>query len=72
MIMLLLFCIALIFHLMHRIILLLAHIRLFYTLDHTEPKSGIQAEQAQAESLTNLVWIKASPGASHPILDFYF
>jgi hypothetical protein len=72
MIMLLLFCIALIFHLMHRIILLLVHIRLFYTLDHTEPKSGIQAEQAQAESLTNLVWIKASPGASHPILDFYF
>jgi hypothetical protein len=48
---------------MHRIILLLAHIRLYYTLDHNEPKPGVQAEQAQVEGLTNLVWIKASPGA---------
>jgi predicted amidohydrolase len=39
---------------------------------HAEPEPGVQAEQAQAEGLTNLVWIKASSSASHPILDFYF
>jgi hypothetical protein len=50
---------------MHFIILLLAHLQLFYTLDHAEPKPGAQAEQAQAEEFTNLVWIKAYPGASH-------
>jgi hypothetical protein len=72
MIRLLLFCIALILHLMHCIILLLAHIRLFYTLDHAELKPEAQAEQAQAEEFTNLVCIKASPGTSHSILDFYF
>jgi hypothetical protein len=65
MIRLLLLCIVLILHLMYFIILLLAHLRLFYTLDHTEPKPGAQAEQAQAEEFTNLVWIKAYPGASH-------
>jgi hypothetical protein len=48
---------------MHYIILLLAHTRLFYTLDHVESKQEVQAEQAQAEDLTNLVWIKVSPGA---------
>jgi hypothetical protein len=48
---------------MHCIILLLAHMRLFYTLDHAEPELGVQAEQAQAEGLTNLVWIKTIPGA---------
>jgi hypothetical protein len=41
-------------------------------VDHVEPELGVQAEKAQAEGLTNLVWIKASSGASHPILDFYF
>jgi hypothetical protein len=55
MIRLLLFCIALILHLMHCIILLLAYIWLFYKLDHAEPKPGAQAEQAQAEEFTNLI-----------------
>jgi hypothetical protein len=32
-------------------------------LDHAESELGVQAEQAQTECLTNLVWIKASPGA---------
>jgi hypothetical protein len=41
-------------------------------LDHAELEPGVQAEQAQAEVFTNLVWIKASPRASHQILDFYF
>jgi hypothetical protein len=54
MIRLLLFCIALIFYRMHHIILLLAHIRLFYTLDHAELKPRVQAEQAQVEAITNL------------------
>jgi hypothetical protein len=39
---------------MHCIILLLAHTQLFYTLDHVESKQEVQAEQAQAEDLTNL------------------
>jgi hypothetical protein len=50
-------------------------------IDRAEPKTEVQVEQAQkayggpqAISCmdTNLLWIKASPGASHPILDFYF
>jgi hypothetical protein len=41
--------------------LLLAHIRLFYTLDHAEPGQGVQAEQAQAEEITNLVLDKGKP-----------
>jgi hypothetical protein len=57
---------------MHCIMLLLGHIQLFYTLDHAEPEPGVQAEQPQGEGLTNLVGIKASIGASHPILDSYF
>jgi hypothetical protein len=36
-----------------------------YMLDHAEPEPGVQAEQPQAEGLTNLVWIKASPGKSN-------
>jgi hypothetical protein len=55
MIRLLLFCISLIFQLMHCIILLLAHIWFFYTLDHAEPKLEVQAEQAQAKAVSNLV-----------------
>jgi hypothetical protein len=43
-------------HLMHCIMLALAHIQPFYELDqdHTEPKSEMQAEQAQVEAITNL------------------
>jgi hypothetical protein len=37
-----------------------------------EPKPGVQKEQAQAKGLTNLDWIKTSPGAPHSILDFYY
>jgi hypothetical protein len=40
-------------HLMHCIILFLAH-SCSCTLDHAEPKLEVQAEQAQAEDLTNL------------------
>ncbi len=55
----------------------LLHIR----VDHAEPESEFQAEQVQwvfggpqASSCedANIVVIKASPDASHPILDFYF
>jgi hypothetical protein len=35
--------------------LLLAHIRLFYMLDHTKPEPEVQVEQAHAEGLTDLV-----------------
>jgi arginine repressor len=61
-------------HLVHYIMLPLAHIRLFYALDqvHAESESEVQAEQVEVKEFTNLVWIKASPGASHSILDFYF
>jgi hypothetical protein len=46
-------------------LLLLAHIQPFYVLDQVrvEPKPEVQVEQAQVEATTNLVWIKASPGA---------
>jgi hypothetical protein len=53
------------------------HIR----LDHAEPKTEIQAKQvqlvfggSQASSCedVNMVVIKEIPGASHPILYFYF
>jgi hypothetical protein len=40
-------------YLMHYIILFLAHICL-YTLDHAEPESEVQVEQAQGEDFTNL------------------
>jgi hypothetical protein len=40
-------------HLMHCTILPLAHIHLF-TLGSAEPKSEVQAEQAQVEEFTNL------------------
>jgi hypothetical protein len=43
-----------------------------YTLGHVEPKSEVQAEQAQVEAITYHFLSKASPDASHPILDFYF
>jgi hypothetical protein len=43
----------------------LHHISLssYMTLNHTELEPGVQVEQAQAKDFTNLVWIKASPGA---------
>jgi hypothetical protein len=52
-------------HFMHCIMLTLAHIQPFHALDqaHVEPEPEVQAEQAQAEGFTNIVWIKASPGA---------
>jgi hypothetical protein len=49
-------------YLSHCIIWLLAHV-CSYVLDHKEPKFEEPTEQAQAEAITNLVWIKASPGA---------
>jgi hypothetical protein len=61
MIRLLLFRISLILHLMHCIILLLAHIRLFYMLDHVEPEPKVQVEQAQAQVVTNLVLDQGEP-----------
>jgi hypothetical protein len=51
---------------MHCIIWLLAHIRLFYTLDHIELKSGVQAEQAQAEVITNLALDQGKPQCITP------
>jgi hypothetical protein len=47
---------------MHYITLLLAQSCAF-VIDHAEPEFEELTEQAQAEDLTNLVWIKASPGA---------
>jgi hypothetical protein len=57
-------------HLMHCIMLPLAHVQLFYALDqvHVEPESEAQAEQAQVEAITNLDLDQGKP----PILDFYF
>jgi hypothetical protein len=54
-----------ILYFMHFIMLTLAHIQPFYALAqvHTEPVSKVQAEQAQVEAITNLVWIKVSPSA---------
>jgi hypothetical protein len=49
-------------------------------IDHVEPKTKIQVEQVHgvfkgpqtsSGGDTNLDWIKASPGASNPILDFF-
>jgi hypothetical protein len=40
-------------HLTHYIILLVAYLYP-YTLDYVEPELEVQAEQAQAEDLTNL------------------
>jgi hypothetical protein len=51
-------------HIMHCIMLFLAHL-CSYTLDHAEPKLEVQAEQAQAEDLTNLALDQGKPGASH-------
>jgi hypothetical protein len=52
-------------HFKNCIMLTLAHIQPFHALDraHVEPELKVQAEQAQAQGFTNLVWIKASPGA---------
>jgi hypothetical protein len=50
---------------MHCIILILAHIWLIYPLGHVyaELEPEVQAEEARVEAITNLAWIKASPGA---------
>jgi hypothetical protein len=52
---------------MHYTIMLLAHIWLICLLGHLyiEPKLEEPTEQVQAKEFTNLVWIKASPGASN-------
>jgi hypothetical protein len=52
-------------HLMHCTIILLAHIWLVYPLGHVCAESELEepTEQAQGEEFTNLIWIKASPGA---------
>jgi hypothetical protein len=52
-------------HLVHCIMLPLAHIQPFYALDQVqwEPESEVQAEQARTEAITNLAWMKASPSA---------
>jgi hypothetical protein len=42
-----------------------------HTLDHTEEEQESSVEQESRMSLTFFL-SKASPGASHPILDFYF
>jgi hypothetical protein len=34
-----------------------------YSLGHAEPEFEEPTEKAQVEAITNLVWIKASPGA---------
>jgi hypothetical protein len=54
--MLMAYCFAscLILHFMHCIISTLAHIQLFYTLDHAELESEVQTEQAQVNAFTNL------------------
>jgi hypothetical protein len=46
---------------------LLAHIWSIYPLGYIykEPELEEPKEQAQAEDFTNIVWINASPGASH-------
>jgi hypothetical protein len=53
-------------YLLHCVILLLAFI-CSYRLDHAELELAEPMEQAQVEEFTNLVWIKASPSASHHI-----
>jgi hypothetical protein len=52
------FASCLILHFIHCIMLTLAHTQPFYVLDqvHMEPKSEIQAEQAQAEGLSHPVF----------------
>jgi hypothetical protein len=47
---------------MHYITLLFVHSCAF-VIDHVDPEFEEPTEQAQAKDLTNLVWIKASPGA---------
>jgi hypothetical protein len=50
---------------MHCTIMLVAHIWLIYPLGHvyTEPELKEPTKQAEVEEFTNLLWIKASPGA---------
>jgi hypothetical protein len=47
-------------HLMHCIILFLAHL-CSYTLDHAELELEVQVEQAQAKGLTNLALDQGKP-----------
>jgi hypothetical protein len=67
---------CLILHLMHCIIFLLVHIWLIYLLGHmyAEPELEEPTEQAQAKDLSNIAWIKASPGAftNSPCLLFVY
>jgi hypothetical protein len=51
-------------YLLHCIIMLSAHV-FAYLLGHVEKEFEEPTEQAQVEVITNLVWIKVSPDASH-------
>jgi hypothetical protein len=50
-------------HLIHGIIMILAHTWLIYPLGHVyaEPKPEVQAEQAQVKASTNLDWDQGKP-----------
>jgi hypothetical protein len=54
---------CLILHLIHCIMLTLAHIQPFYALDqvHAEPELEVQAERTQVEASTNLDWDQGKP-----------
>jgi hypothetical protein len=51
------FALFLLFHLMHCIMLTLAHMQPFYALDqdYTEPKLEESIERAQVEAITNII-----------------
>jgi hypothetical protein len=51
---------------MYCTMLLSAHVYA-YVIDHEEPEPEEPMDRAQIEVPTNLVWIKASPGASHQL-----
>jgi hypothetical protein len=53
---------------MHCIMLTLAHIQPFYTLDqvHTEPESEVQVEQAQVKAIINLDLDQGKPRCITP------
>jgi hypothetical protein len=52
---------------MHCTKMSLAHVWLIYPIGHVyvEPELKESTMQAQDEDFTNIVWMKASPGASH-------
>jgi hypothetical protein len=55
-------CLCIILHLAHHVLHVLISPHTYaYTLDHTEPKSEVQAEQAQVEAITNLALDQGKP-----------